>query len=84
MVNRLQELKVKLHSRFQNLNMLVINADNCPEAVAIVDSGYKGLLFSAIALASGPSWLFIRPITASIILLNGLGAFWKFTGAVNC
>ena len=32
MVDRLQELWVKLHSRFPNLNRLVINADNGPES----------------------------------------------------
>ena len=32
MVDRLQELWVKLHNRFPNLNRLVINADNGPES----------------------------------------------------
>ena len=32
MVDRLQELWVKLHNRFTDLNRLVINADNGPES----------------------------------------------------
>ena len=84
MIDRLEELWMKLNKRFPNLNRLVINADNGRKETVSVPGGYNGSLNSVIPHVSKLNWPIIRRIIASTIPLNDSGAFLKTIGEVNC